>query len=413
MIGMRLWPRPPRETVRRAPQSKRITLDTLRSPDPRLVMPARSPALPPLEESGAGAVASAPSSSGPGLAVLVIAHDRRKFLLEAVRSVLAQRKESVAVEIVVVKNFDDPEIDRNLDGWGVPRIQTVVRPLGATLQVGAGAASAPVLTFLEDDDLYEPDRLVKVNAAFAAHPRLGYYHNRVRRFFDPVAATGALAADRRGSVVGPRLGWLPDAAKNRAVLDHLFWEGAGFNLSAIAVRREVLDVIRGGLAQIEMSASLALYFAASLGDWDLYFDPTPLTGFRMHPDNWSVTPVGSRQARWRKSVRNALTTIRDARRITRMIEEDPRHRVSAAPVRAIEARNELVLRMGGRDRSRGAILGALARCIARLPARAVWDQRGLVGASVAGVLQPGLLDRWLGAPGKSDIPEPPVLAPPT
>ena len=55
----------------------------------------------------------------PYISVIITAYDRKKYLLGAVRSALDQMLSKDLYEVIVVKNFRDEGIDRQLEKWGV------------------------------------------------------------------------------------------------------------------------------------------------------------------------------------------------------------------------------------------------------------------------------------------------------
>ena len=71
------------------------------------------------------------SSKNPFISVVVTAYDRKEFILEAVKSVIDQTLDRSRYEIIVVKNYLDPEIDKFLGGNDVFNIYTDEKPLGA------------------------------------------------------------------------------------------------------------------------------------------------------------------------------------------------------------------------------------------------------------------------------------------
>ena len=123
--------------------------------------------------------------SNPYISVLILAHDRRKFLFDAVNSVLSQDFPRDKFEVLVVKYEldNDKEIDKKLEGLGVRIINTKEVSLGAKIAIGAEEAKGEVLAFLEDDDLFLPGKLSRVYDVFNRDEKIGYYFNEII-FFD-------------------------------------------------------------------------------------------------------------------------------------------------------------------------------------------------------------------------------------
>jgi len=123
--------------------------------------------------------------SNPYISVLILTHDRRKLLSDAVNSVLHQDFPRDKYEVIVVKyELDsDKEIDRKLEELGVRVLNTKEIGLGPKIVIGAEEAKGVVLAFLEDDDLFLPGKLSRVYEVFKKDEKIGYYHNEMI-FFD-------------------------------------------------------------------------------------------------------------------------------------------------------------------------------------------------------------------------------------
>ncbi|HYM80228.1 MAG TPA: glycosyltransferase family A protein [Candidatus Limnocylindria bacterium] len=113
------------------------------------------------------------------VSAVIPAHDALPFVLEAVESVLAQRRP--AEEIVVVD-------DGSSDGTGAaveqrfadahPAVRVVRGRFGsaaAARNAGWQAARSPWIAFLDADDLWFPDKLAAAEAALDAVPSAGWF----------------------------------------------------------------------------------------------------------------------------------------------------------------------------------------------------------------------------------------------
>jgi glycosyltransferase involved in cell wall biosynthesis len=208
--------------------------------------------------------------------VIIPVHSRREFLRSAVASVLAQSIPRSEYEIVVVKNFDDAECDRFLSDQGVLSVRTESEGLGAKLEEALAESRAKIVTFLEDDDLYAPDRLAVVGAAFA-DPQLGYFHNAVRiinREGAPLPA-GFRAETRRSARLEP-------GDRSPRALRRFLRVSPYFNLSSIALRREALAPALPYLGRTHLTCDNLVFYSALSGTWGLVNHGNPLTFYRLH-----------------------------------------------------------------------------------------------------------------------------------
>ncbi len=226
--------------------------------------------------------------SRPEIAVVIGAYDRREFLRAAVESVLRQTLSRDRFEIVVTKNFADEALDARLAQERVVTLRDSDPKIGSWMLRAVGASEAPLVAFLDDDDEYEPDRLERVLAAFAEHPEIVYYRNRVR----VIDRAGAPVPEARwrGHELDPALDApgpvLLGAEDEAARLDLGLARGHGsFNSSTIVVRRELLAGANGERLRTVQLPDSAMYILAALGPHSILLDPARLTRFRFYDLN--------------------------------------------------------------------------------------------------------------------------------
>jgi glycosyltransferase involved in cell wall biosynthesis len=226
----------------------------------------------------------------PEVSVILGAYSRREYLPAALRSLRAQTLAPERFEIVAIKNFRDPEIDRSLEAAGAVVLFDEERQIGRWLRHALDRSRAPIVTFLDDDDEYEPERLAELLAIFGRHPDLGFYRNRVR----VIDASGApvpldrwrvhevdAAFDRLGPVyrsATDRAGLLPLATRTTT---------STFSTSSMALRRELLGGEVGDAFEGTQLEDTFLFVAAALAPCGIYLDPRRWTRYRFYPGNVS------------------------------------------------------------------------------------------------------------------------------
>jgi len=242
----------------------------------------------------------------PDVAVVVGAFSRRQFLRTAVRSALVQTGEGLTLEVVTVINFRDPELERELAERGV-RVRFDPRPGLERWIDAARSTRAPLIAFLDDDDLFDARRLARAAETFRRHPTVGFYRNRVY-LLGPGGDVdtdwsrwGRLYRDSSLDRTGPQL---LTGAEIRAWLPQLLEIHGSFNSSTMVLRREILehprfDALRGG-----RQFDLALFVQAVLSGQGLYLDSERLTGYRRHPQSVTHDPD------WIRTVSKAGTARR-------------------------------------------------------------------------------------------------------
>jgi hypothetical protein len=178
------------------------------------------------------------------VSVVIPLYNLRRYVGEAIESVLTQTLPPEDVEIVVV---DDGSTDGGAEvaGGYAPRVQLLRqehRGLSAARNAGIAATRAPFLLFLDADDRIRPDMLAAQLTMFDAHPELGAVY------------TGVQCVDPQGAPL-PQRGWVRAAGDvfARLVLENVT------PVHTVLVRRAAVDAV-GGFDETLDAAE----------DWDLW-----------------------------------------------------------------------------------------------------------------------------------------------
>ncbi len=169
------------------------------------------------------------------ISVIVNAHNRKQYLAGALKSIAAQSLEREKYEVIVVKNFDDQESDSfsEENGYRLIRVpdNTIV---GYDLFTGISSSSGEVISFLDDDDLFDREKLKIVYDVFQ-NPDICYMRNEL----EYIDTNGKLVGSRRiPGIRGDRTLKCQRLGRKAAFLNRV---KAGFNLSSISIRRDILD----------------------------------------------------------------------------------------------------------------------------------------------------------------------------
>jgi glycosyltransferase involved in cell wall biosynthesis len=330
----------------------------------------------------------------PEVAVVIGAYDRDTYLRDAVRSVLEQTVPRSSVEILVTKNFEGPELDAELARDGVMTRLDREGRIGTWLLNAIRATRAPIVTLLDDDDLYAPGRLARLLEVFREHPEVGFYRNRVEMVDPdgrplPIATWPPRGTDPYFDAHGPeRIG--PEAKTGLVPL--LFHRTrASFNSSTMAFRREMLDGRRGEHFAATRLPDSSLLLSAVVAPAGLYLDDQRLTRHRVHPTN--VT----RRTGWlRWGMESSWGFALEAREFGREDFAEHFERAAIHYDRMLRA-GELLERIGaGADRREVARRAAeYARFLDRHPAERAWsrDVWGVEAYAASYLVSPSLARR--------------------
>jgi glycosyltransferase involved in cell wall biosynthesis len=171
----------------------------------------------------------------PRVSVIMPAYNRAEVIGASIESVLAQQFKDF--ELIVV---DDGSSDRTVEvarGYEDPRVRVVElgrnRGSNAARNEGIRQARAPLLAFLDSDDLYLPAKLRRIVAEFEARPELDVLVDSFVKLCGPGAKRARLER------VNPRIDDTREFA--RRLFGRQLWKPT----SAISVRRDA--AVRAGL----------------------------------------------------------------------------------------------------------------------------------------------------------------------
>lgn len=221
--------------------------------------------------------------------MIVATHTRREFIVGAVRSAFESGLDPGQLDVIVTKGYESEPQDAELRRLGARVVFDPSPGMGQQLWQAVPLTRAPLVAFLDDDDLFEPTRLAHVCRVFGDHPGVGFYRNRVTvmdRDGQPVPRTLYSAMelevllDRTGAL-GPLT--VSDPISFR-LLDRCYpW----FNTSTMVVRREVLTGPFGHLLETaDCAPDTRLYLIALLSGLALYIDDERLIRYRASSPTW-------------------------------------------------------------------------------------------------------------------------------
>lgn len=215
-------------------------------------------------------------SSSDFITLIIVAQGRKEFLRFAINSALNQTIGRHSYEIIVVKDFQDQEIEEMIEENGIMGITVDPAAREKLSRVAVKKSKGNILCFLDDDDLYLENRLEKIREIFN-DPRIGYYHNSVIMVNEAGFPTKGLKRVQAETPIIAR-----KSGDMEGLISDMLRVGGSFNISSIAVRRNLVFQFMDYYEKLPLSLDLFLFYAAVISDFDLYIDDAKLSYYRVH-----------------------------------------------------------------------------------------------------------------------------------
>jgi glycosyltransferase involved in cell wall biosynthesis len=226
----------------------------------------------------------------PTVSVVVTAFNQEAYIIDALRSVLAQSYRDFETIVVDDGSADSTAQRVEAFGAGVRLVRQANQGVAGSRNAGTRHARGRLLAFLDGDDLWERDKLARQVAAAERHPSSGLVAVGGRELGNPAGPTDTLFA--------PPLQALLAGKESLTIRCHKMFLRHNLisTTSQVMIPREVLHQV--GLSDTAFRVS---------SDWDLYiriaaryemtFLSAPLVTWRFLESSASG-PLVVRQLRW-------------------------------------------------------------------------------------------------------------------
>ncbi|MGJ7442264.1 glycosyltransferase family 2 protein [Aquipuribacter sp. MA13-6] len=216
------------------------------------------------------------------VAVVIPTHDRPDLLRRTLTTVLCQR--DVDLEVVVVDDGDQGLAEAVVESMQDDRVRLVPArvPHGgpcAARNVGTASTTAPWVAFLDDDDLWAPDKLAAQMAAVDALDGAGW------------VTAGAVSVDDDLRILSWQAPPAPGLQRRQIAVNLI--PGGG---SATVVARRVLDEVGGFDESMRHHGDYEMWVRVSLAA-PLAVVDRPVVGYLVHGGGLSRGTAGGRAAK--------------------------------------------------------------------------------------------------------------------
>ncbi len=180
------------------------------------------------------------------ISVIITAYNRKEYILKAIKSALNQTLDKKYYEIIVVKNFNDDEIDNFINKNNIKSILSNNKLL---IIDGIKCSQGNIISFLEDDDLFFNNKLETVNKIFN-DKNIVYYHN----YYYPINDSDEYTNFNNQDIT--------------------------FNMSCISISKNIIEIDK--LKNIKTITDLFMYLSALDYGGEIKIDKAKLTYYRFH-----------------------------------------------------------------------------------------------------------------------------------
>ncbi len=219
------------------------------------------------------------------VSVILTAYNRSEFIHEAINSILLQDYPKEYFELIIASNF---EVDLDLQVFDKFRVRRILieATVGETLNQAINVARGEFIAFIDDDDLWEKDKLSRIVEVFANNEQVTYYHNSITYIDRRGIELKYSRAVERGFARHTSQEITLVAKDPKGILTALSLMG-DFNLSSIALRSNHLREYTQYISGLTSNPDGFFFWANLLSNGCSFIDQKKLTRYRVHDRNVS------------------------------------------------------------------------------------------------------------------------------
>ena len=232
----------------------------------------------------------------PFISVIVTAYRRRQYLYNALLSVKAQTLPRDKYEVIVVKDFEDPQVDGLIKEMGWRSVYSDEEYQGRMYLNGLKEANGDIIAFLDDDDVYVPNKLEYVYNVFSQNPDVGYLQHSYTLVGPDGSPRPCLAKEAPKNLVPQdelKLAW-DEISKYKwyGHPDPILYIFRSYRLypdrnsTSIVVKRELMDRHKDLLNGLVYEIDNFLFAAAIADRASIFFSDARLSSWTFHGGNF-------------------------------------------------------------------------------------------------------------------------------
>ncbi len=230
------------------------------------------------------------SPVGFDVSIVILCYKRDNFILDAVSSVKNSESDQFRTEIVVVKSFHNPSIEKNLSELNVKVVHNDSAIIGIRFGEALKITRGEIIFLLDDDDIFFQGKIQTHMTLYKKYSQIDYIAN------------GYDTIDSDGNKVKANIRKRSRSLRSLQSDELLFERGSnlcdiiyaikaldmGFNSSRVSFRRSAIMPYLEYLRNIEINLDTGLFFVAFYFLRGILDIKDVLTSYRIHPQNISA-----------------------------------------------------------------------------------------------------------------------------
>ncbi len=216
------------------------------------------------------------------ISVIITAYNRKNFIIDAVNSALDQTLLSDKFEVIVVTNFQNVNLTKLDNDMKIKHLCLQNGTVGRFIFEGLKISSGDIVSFLDDDDMYDSKRLETIYEIFSNFPEVNYYKSNITE----INSFGKVLHDRR-----KKRNCHSGFYSRKELLQNGNVKRLQLNLSSTTVRKNIFNSFIQILTAMTVGQDIWIYYIAMAYGGLMYLDCTPLTYYRIH--NFQITGTNS------------------------------------------------------------------------------------------------------------------------
>ena len=210
------------------------------------------------------------------ISVMIAAYNRKKFLYYAVKSAIDQTIDKKLYEIIIIKNFKDKKINKLIEKSKGIRIKQILLkskliyyPNGLLISRALKKSNGEIIVFLDDDDIFEKNKLQQVLKVFENNKNIICYNNKKNN----IDENGKKIKNEDKKNIEPFILSLYN-------INHKLIKKFNLNVSSISIRSNIINL--SYLRQVISPGMDGFLLYLSLINGEIYIDNKKLTKYRVH-----------------------------------------------------------------------------------------------------------------------------------